>query len=67
MTNENKNIFFTIALGTIIIATLSTVCVYFIFGESAGYFFMIVLAVPIGAISSLLLMILYNAIGSSTK
>ncbi len=64
MANENKNIFFTITIGTLVIATLSTVGVYFIFGESAGYFYMLVLAVPTGAISSLLLMILYTAIRS---
>ena len=61
MTEENKKITLIIALGTIAIAALSTFIVYFIFGESAGYFFMIVLAVPLGAICSLLLMMLYNS------
>ena len=61
MTEENKIITLNIVLGTIVIAALSTFIVYFMFGESAGYFFMIVLAVPLGAICSLLLMILYNA------
>ena len=61
MTKENKTIIQIIALGTIVIAALSTFIVYFLFGERAGYFFVIVLAVPLGAICSLLLMILYNA------
>ena len=61
MTEENKKITLIIALGTIVIAALSTFIVYVTFGDSAGYFFMIVLAVPFGVICSLLLMILYNA------
>ena len=61
MTKETKTITLIIALGTIVIAALSTFIVYAVFGDKAGYFFMIVLAVPLGAICSLLLMILYNA------
>ncbi|MEB8434492.1 hypothetical protein OO007_19800 [Cocleimonas sp. KMM 6892] len=67
MTNENKNIFLTIALGTMVIATILTVLVYSVFGESAGYFFMIVLGVPSGAISSLILMIIYNAVKAKSN
>ena len=62
MTKENKTITLIIVLGTIFIAALSTLIVYFMFGDQAGYFFMIVLAVPLGAICSLLLMMLFNAI-----
>jgi len=61
MTAENKTITLIIALGTLVFAALSTLIVYFVFGDRAGYFFMIVLAVPLGAICSLLLMMLFNA------
>lgn len=61
MTQENKDMLLTIGLGTVIIAVIATLSVYYLFGASAGYFFMIVLAVPLGAISSLLLLIIYNA------
>ena len=64
MTRENKSIIVIIALGAIMIGAITTLGIYFIYGERAGYFFMIVLALPLGAISSLLLMILYNAMSS---
>jgi len=67
MIKENKKITLIIALGTIVIAALSTLIVYSMFGDRAGYFFMIVLAVPLGAICSLLLMMLLNAMKAKNR
>ena len=61
MTKENRTLFLNLALSTLIIGAILSVIVYFVFGESAAYFFVVVFAIPIGAISSLLLLMLYNA------
>ena len=62
MTKENKTLYLIIALGTLLIGAVSSVIVYLIFGASAAYFFVTVFAIPIGAVCSLLLLMLYNAI-----
>ena len=49
-----------IALGIIIIGSLFSFGAYFLFGENFGYFFVKFIAVPAGAITSLLLFIAYD-------
>lgn len=61
MTKENKALFLKLALSTLFIGAVFTVIVYFIVGSSAAYFFLIIFAIPIGAVCSLLLLMLYNA------
>jgi hypothetical protein len=51
-----------IALGTIVIGSLLTFGVYFIFGENLGYFFVKFIAVPAGAILSLFLFVAYDTL-----
>jgi len=67
MTKENKTLFFIIALSTLFIATTLAMIVYFIFGERASFFFTIVFAIPLGAIFSLLLMMVYNKIKPNNR
>ncbi len=62
MTKENKTLFAILALSTLFIGAILSVIVLFVFGASAAYFFVVVFAIPIGAIASLLLLMLYNAI-----
>ncbi len=65
MTKENKTLIFIIALSTLFIGSTLSVIVYFVFGERAAYFFVTVFAIPIGVVCSLLLLMLYKAIGSN--
>lgn len=61
MTKDNKTLFSYLAMTTLIIGAIFSVIVYFVFGTSAAYFFVTVFAIPIGAICSLLLLMLINA------
>jgi len=45
-----------------IIGGAFSLIILFIFGQRTAYFFMVVFAVPMGAVFSLLLMILYKAV-----
>ena len=64
MTKENKTLFSLIALSTLLIGSLLTAIIYFVFGEATAYFFVIVFATPIGIVCSLLLLMLYKAMKS---
>ena len=61
MTKENKTLYLILALSTLLIGAIFSVIVYLVFGASAAYFFVTVFAIPVGAICSLLLLMLYNA------
>ncbi len=51
-----------IALGTIVIGSLLSFGAYFLFGENFGYFFVKFIAVLVGAISSLILFVVYDTL-----
>ena len=65
MTKENKKLFLIIALSTLFIASTLSVIIYFVFGETTAYFFVIFFATPIGVVCSLLFLMLYKAIQSN--
>lgn len=61
MMKQNKRLFLGLAICTVIIAAIFSVIVYHVFGDRAAYFFAVVFAIPLGAVSSLLLLMLYNS------
>ena len=62
MAKENKTLILMIVLGTLFIGSTLSVIVYYVFGSRAVAFFITVLAIPLGAICSLLALMFYKAI-----
>ena len=65
MTQENKVLSIVLVLTTLFIGMTLSIIVLFILGERAAYFFGLVFAVPIGAVCSLLVLMLYKAMQSN--